>query len=338
MSPAHRFLHADGPGFTLPALPAPAKMHPSEIALTLSADVLRLPYPPATRLVLAEIVSLYAANAGCCDASDTHFADRLTISRDTASRAVQQLEADGLVEKEVVRLPTGFYRTLTPVPAAIQAKAETNPYPQNAARNTQNAARESSRKMPVAHPQNAASPSRILPLALAAKSGCNIPLSSTENFHTLNDDAAGAAALGSEKKIGADFSSDALPAEATVSAPPVAAAPPTKLQLMRTSAVATYPAFVQAWDAAALANPDTYADYATADLLHYHTALLDWSNSNGKKKLDWLATIRASMRRDNDAGTLRRLGVKPGATATAPSQVSQRQANSNALRARYQAK
>ncbi|MGI4822694.1 MAG: hypothetical protein ACRYFV_15905 [Janthinobacterium lividum] len=88
--------------------------------------MLRLPYPPATRLVLAEIVSLYASNAGCCDASDAHFAARLTINKDTANVAVKLLEADGLVTKVVTRLPTGFYRTLTPNPAAIAAKAATN--------------------------------------------------------------------------------------------------------------------------------------------------------------------------------------------------------------------
>jgi hypothetical protein len=153
-----------------------AKMHPSEIALTLSADVLRLPYLPAFRLVLAEIVSLYASNGGRCDASDKHFADRLTISTDTASRAVQQLVADGLVTKNVQRLPTGFYRTLAPNAEAISAKAQTNPYPQNAGSTPQSAGREATRKMPVAYRQSAGSPTRRLPVALPADCGSNTPL------------------------------------------------------------------------------------------------------------------------------------------------------------------
>jgi hypothetical protein len=90
---AHRFLHAEGAGFTL----ATPKMSPAELGLSLSADVLRLSYPPAVRLVLAESVSLHAATSGRCDCSDTHFSDRLSISRDTATRAISQLKEDGLV-------------------------------------------------------------------------------------------------------------------------------------------------------------------------------------------------------------------------------------------------
>lgn len=181
-------------------LPRP-RMTPAEIPLTLSADVLRLPYPPAVRLVLAEIVSLYAANEGRCDASDKHFADRLTISTDTASRAVQQLEADGLLAKDVLRLPTGFYRTLVPNLAAIVAKAETNPYPQNAGSTPQNAGRVPTRKMPVAYPQNAASPTRILPVALPAKCGSNIPFNIPSTFQETYTASANASEPVSEKKI-----------------------------------------------------------------------------------------------------------------------------------------
>ena len=111
---------------------APVKMHPSEVALTLSADVLRLPYLPAVRLVLAEIVSLYAAT-GRCNASDPHFAARLSVSRDTVTRAIGQLHAEGVIVR-VTDEARGNYRTLTPVPAAIAAKSATNPYPQNQAR------------------------------------------------------------------------------------------------------------------------------------------------------------------------------------------------------------
>lgn len=229
-------------------LDTPARMSPAEIALTLSVDVLRLPYPPATRLVLAEIVSLHAANAGCCDASDTHFADRLTISRDTASRAVQQLEADGLVIKDTQRRPTGFYRTLVPVPAAIKAKAQTNPYPQNAARYPQNAA---SRKMPVGYPQNAASPSRILPLALAANSGSNTPLNLPVNLQedsTPPTPAADAAAAGPEKKIEQVLAS--LPTEPTAPtiAPRCEAPPkPAKAKPATAGEPAEFGAFWAAW-------------------------------------------------------------------------------------------
>jgi hypothetical protein len=74
---------------------------------------------------------------------------------------------------------------------------------------------------------------------------------------------------------------------------------------MRASSVASFPAFAEAWEAAAEANPATYADYQRADLKHYHDALLDWSDANGKKKLDWLATIRSSMRNDVTNGKLR---------------------------------
>ena len=314
---------------------APVKMHPSEIALTLSADVLRLPYPPATRLVLAEIVSLYSANAGCCDASDPHFAARLTINKDTVSVAITKLEADGLLSKVVVPVQGGKYRTLTPNPAAIAAKAATNAYPEveiNTRRNFRRVEEKADShagnpglhtpEFPVSHAVFSGLHTPEFPISHAGFSGGNIPFNiPVEN--TLNNDAAGAAALGSEKKIGEGFSSTALPAEVEVSAPPVALAPPAKgLHLMRLSSVATFPAFVQAWDTAAAANPDTYADYTNADLLHYHTALLDWSNSNGKKKLDWLATIRASMRNDVGKGLLRRLGAKPSATG----QVGARQA------------
>ena len=187
-------------------------MTPAEIPLTLSADVLRLPYTPATRLVLAEIVSLYAANAGCCDASDAHFAARLTINKDTANVAVKLLEKDGLVTKVVTRLPTGFYRTLTPNPAVITAKAATNTYPENTTSPSRNF-RVAKPEIPASptitlhgnsgypYTEFPATPSRENPLPLAGNSVSNTPstfhLSSTPSADASEDAEA-------EKKIEPD--------------------------------------------------------------------------------------------------------------------------------------
>ena len=170
-----------------PAVDKPARWAPAELSLTLPAVVLRLPYAPGTRLVLAEIVSLHASNRGCCDCSDAHLAARLTISRDTASVAVQLLEKDGLVVKETVRLPTGFYRTLTPVHEAIQAKAETNPYPEFPGRNRANPSKSypefpATRNLPPAYPESPATPTRNLPVGLPGNSGSNIPLTTSSIF------------------------------------------------------------------------------------------------------------------------------------------------------------
>ncbi len=78
---------------------------------------------------------------------------------------------------------------------------------------------------------------------------------------------------------------------------------------MRDSPLATFPAFVEAWKAATEANAEAHTDYANADLLHYHQALLDWSDAKGEKKLDWLAMIRSSMRSDVKNRQLRELRV-----------------------------
>ncbi len=325
MSPAHRFLHADngGAGFTLPA---PAKMHPSEIALTLSADVLRLPLKLSDRVVLAEIVSLHAAT-GCCDASDPHFAARLGLNKDTVSVAVGRLETEGLIRKVVVNVQGGKYRTLTPNPAAIAAKAATNPYPEveeNTRRKFRPVNASQTGNSGVHKPEIPAAQTGIsglhtpeIPVSQTGNSGGNIPVNIPIEISIPTNDAACAAAAGSGKKIEPEISSAPLPAAVVVSAPPVAAAPPAKLQLMRTSSVATLAAFVQAWQAAVAANPDAYTDFLGADLPHYHGALLDWSDANGKKKLDWLATIRASMRSDVTKGLLRRL-TPSGAAASSP--------------------
>jgi biotin operon repressor len=295
---AQRFLHAEG-GFTLPA---PDKMHPSEIALTLSADVLRLPYLPAFRLVLAEIVSLYAAT-GLCDCSDTHFASRLTISRDTANRAVQQLEDDGLILK-VVDKSAGFYRTLTPVPSAISAKAQQNPYPQNAASYPQNAGRGASRKMPDAYPQNAASPSRKMPHPLAAESDTNTPFNIPVNFHqssTTTPFGRGDAAPGPEGPLSEEVEGlaavEVLGPEVAEPAPapqkkvaakkkaPDRAARPSRPDLpFAESALADFAQFE-----AAMAG----TDYELADLRYYHEKIKNW-RQKGEPPLrkDWLATSK----------------------------------------------
>lgn len=306
----------------LPDLPRP-RMTPAEIPLTLSADVLRLPISMNARAVLAEVVSLHAAT-GCCDASDAHFAARLTIDKDTVSVAVQKLEALGLVVKVTTRTPTGLYRTLTPDPAAITAKAATNPYPENPAKGTRKFrvsqagnSGEGYPEIPAKVPGNSGDPYPEIPATLPGNSGGNIPVNIPVEI-TLPDDAASAAALGPEKKIGAvEILPAPLPAEGLSSAPPVAAPPPQKLVLMRLSPLASFPAFADAWACATQANPDTYADYTQADLLHYHTALLDWSNANGKKKIDWLATIRSSMRNDAAKGQLKKL-CPAGVAADSP--------------------
>jgi DNA-binding MarR family transcriptional regulator len=210
---------------------APVKMHPSEIALTLSADVLRLPYQPSYRLVLAEVLSLYAANDGCCDASDPHFAARLSINKDTVSVALAKFEADGLISRVTTPTPTGKYRRLTPNLAAIAAKAATNPYPKNAPNPRRNIrlghagiSGDSTPEYPAIHAGISGDSTPEKPESLAGISGVNIPLNLPLTYHTPTADAVGA---GIEKKIEGDFSSTALPAEAAVSAPR-SAAPPAK--------------------------------------------------------------------------------------------------------------
>ncbi|MGI4736095.1 MAG: hypothetical protein ACRYG7_13040 [Janthinobacterium lividum] len=208
--------------------PAPSptpKMHPSEIALTLSADVLRLPYTPATRLVLAEIVSLYAAT-GCCDASNPHFMARLTLKHDVVNEAIQRLHEDGLIVK-VVNKAVGFYRTLTPVPAAIAAKAGTNPYPEKATSYSVKPTSPPSRESRLAQSENPTTPSREKPLTLVGNPDTNTPYNIPVNFHQSSIASATASAAPEEKKIEED-SSAPLPAEEEKIVPPVAKPPRKK--------------------------------------------------------------------------------------------------------------
>jgi hypothetical protein len=286
---AQRFLHSEG-GFTLPA---PDKMHPSEIALTLSADVLRLPYLPAIRLVMAEIVSLHAAT-GLCDASDAHFAARLTISTDTASRAVKELSKDGLIVKVTSMTPTGLYRTLAPVPAAIAAKAQANPYPQSAG-TPQNAGREDTRKMPVGYPQSAGTPTRKMPVGVPADCGSNIPFNIPVSFHQSSSttpfgrgDAPAGPEAGEvpeeEELIGQGVGAEpALAPKKKVAAKKKGPTRPSRPEVpFEESEIASYEAFEAAF-------ADT--DYALANLRYYHEKIKNW-RQKGEPPLrkDWKAT------------------------------------------------
>ena len=300
-----------------PALPA--RMTPAALSLTLPATVLRLPYPPATRLVLAEIVSLHAANGGCCDASDAHFAARLTINKDTANVAVKLLVADGLVTKVVTRSPTGFYRTLTPNAAAIAAKAAGNPYPENTASPTRKFRVANAGTLPgisgLAYPEIPATPTRKNPLPLPGNSVSNIPV----NLHQSSsiDSAAG-------KKIGEDFPQPeaftveagplpepALPPTAEPDRP--AAAPKEKVAGKRKgparparstqpdvpfleSELATLAAFTAAFDG---------TDYALANLAYYHEKIAAWRQKGEvPRRKDWKATAKQFFLNDISSNSL----------------------------------
>jgi biotin operon repressor len=195
-----------------PPVAAPTKLTPGELPLTLTVDVLRAPYPAATRLVLAEIVSLHAAT-GNCYCSDAHLAARLTLSLNTVSRAVQQIESDGLLIKQVDKA-AGNHRLLVPVPATIKAFAAKNPYPQNEGSPTP--------KTGVAYPQNEGSPTPKMRDALPPEWGTNTTVNSTENLQEPSTPSE------PEKKIGAgEFSEDSTPSlKAEVQIVPPVAEPP----------------------------------------------------------------------------------------------------------------
>lgn len=240
MSPAHRFLHSEGAGsFTLPAL---RKMHPSEIALTLSADVLRLPHSPATRLVLAEIVSLHAAT-GCCDASNPHFMARLTLKHDVVNEAIQRLHEEGLIIK-VVNKAAGFYRTLTPVPAAIAAKAATNTYPEKSTSYSEKPSSPPSRKSRLGQSEKPTTPSRESPLALVGNPDTNTPYNIPSNI-PVNPTPSAVASEGREEKKIEEVLSAPLPADPKQVVPPVAAPPRKKPG--KPDEPAAFADFWQAW-------------------------------------------------------------------------------------------
>ena len=196
-----------------PPVAVPTKLTPGELPLTLTVDVLRVPYPAATRLVLAEIVSLHAAT-GNCYCSDAHLAARLTLSLNTVSRAVQQIEADGLLIKHVDKA-AGNHRLLVPVPTTIKAFAAKNPYPQNEGRGT-------TPKVRVAYPQSEGSPTPEMGDGLPPNWGTNTTVNSTENLQETPTPSE------PEKKIGAgEFSEDSTPSlTAEVQIVPPVAEPP----------------------------------------------------------------------------------------------------------------
>lgn len=49
------------------------------------------------------------------------------------------------------------------------------------------------------------------------------------------------------------------------------------------------------------------AEFEGVDIAYYYHSVADWSASKGAKKKDWIATARGFMRRDNDAGKLKRI-------------------------------
>ncbi|MBC6606956.1 hypothetical protein H8B13_09015 [Hymenobacter sp. BT188] len=282
------------------------KLTPAELPLTLSADVLRLPYQPAVRLVLAEIISLHAATRGCCDCSDAHLAARLTISTDTVNRAVKQLEADGLVIKKVVK-EAGFYRTLKPVIALIELKAATNPYPQNAGSPT-------TRILPLDYPQNAVPPTRILPDPLPAKCGTNT-ITSNLSIESSNKSSSATHQAAAEKRE-VDYSSSTRSEKAVGSyhaQSPDASASHTRGRAAKTLAKPSsnsrrrevlfaeseYAVFEHF--AAAFAG----TDYALANLRYYHEKILAWRQKGDiPRRRDWLATAKQFFLYDISANCL----------------------------------
>jgi DNA-binding transcriptional ArsR family regulator len=90
----------------------PAPTLKADIGLYIPSEVFQLPLPFITRGILAEVLQL-SKRDGICTASDAHFVERFDVSRDTVSRAIQQLEAAGLLHKTVDKL-AGNLRRLTP--------------------------------------------------------------------------------------------------------------------------------------------------------------------------------------------------------------------------------
>lgn len=285
----------------LPDLPRP-RMTPAEIPLTLSADVLRLPYTAAQRLVLAEIVSLYAAT-GCCDASNPHFMARLSLKRDVVNDAIQLFDDEGLVVK-VVNKSAGYYRTLTPVPAAIAAKAEANPYPGIPTSQSEKPTSPPSRKSRLAQSEISTSPSRENPLPLVGNPDTNTPFNIPSTFHQSSTttpfgrgeapDEPEAVEVPETEELA---TAEVIPPEAAQPAPApkkkVAAkkkAPAKPPRAIRPevpfleSELASYEAFEAAFAS---------TDYALANLRYYHEKVKNWRDrKTGEPPLrrDWKAT------------------------------------------------
>jgi len=322
-------------------------MTPAEIPLTLSADVLRLPYTAAQRLVLAEIVSLYSAT-GCCDASNPHFMARLTLKRDVVNEAIQLFDDEGLVVK-VVNKSAGFYRTLTPVPAAIAAKAAMNPYPEKPTSQSENPTTPPSRKSRLGQSENPTTPSRENPLTLVGNPDTNTPFNIPSNFHQYSTPSADASEPANGKKIEEEILPAALPAQALASHTEGAAADvATSIPKSKPAKVAPEeaPAFLAFWQAYPRHEHKVKAAQSFARLKPEEQALAtelapaffarrpatDWFGKEGQDyrphAASWLNGKRWKEATE----------PHPTPVPTASSQVSQRQANSAGLRARYAAK
>ena len=90
----------------------PAPKSKADIGLYITPEVFTLPLPFTTRGILAEIQQL-SKRDGVCTAADAHFVDRFDVSRDTVSRAIQQLAAAGHISKEVDKSANNL-RRITP--------------------------------------------------------------------------------------------------------------------------------------------------------------------------------------------------------------------------------
>lgn len=53
------------------------------------------------------------------------------------------------------------------------------------------------------------------------------------------------------------------------------------------------------FDFATFENAFYGSEYQQFDLKHYHEAALNWSDGNGEKKIDWIATVKTWISRDN---------------------------------------
>ncbi|UOR06263.1 helix-turn-helix domain-containing protein [Hymenobacter aerilatus] len=345
----NRFLHAESAGSPLTPITRPVmKLTPAELPLTLSADVLRLPYPPATRLVLAEIVSLHACNAGLCDASDPHFAARLSVNKDTVSVAIKLLEADGLISKVVVPVQGGKYRTLTPNPAAITAKAATNPYPDvevNTRRNFRRVQDGNSGlhtpEIPVPHAGNSGFHKPEFPISQTGISGGNTSTTNIPIEHSIKPSSATHEAAVESEEVGqvaaeeiqVDPIRPAAQAPHTGGAAEPAPSKPAKKSRLPKAPRTSRPEvpFLES----EYADYDTFAaafvgtDYALANLRYYHEKISAWRQKGEvPRRKDWLATAKQFFLHDISSNSLvldpstQRAPAHAGARATRPGYVS----------------
>jgi hypothetical protein len=169
---------------------------------------------------------------------------------------VKELSKDGLVVKVTSMTPTWLYRTLTPVPTAIAAKAQTNPYP-----------------------QSAGTPTRKMPVGVPADCGSNIPVSFHQSSSTTpfgrGDAPAGPKAVEVpelEELTGQGVEAEPAPAHkkkvaAKKKAPERPARPSRPESPFTESELADFAAFE-----AALAG----TDYELADLRYYHEKIKNW--------------------------------------------------------------